>query len=179
MPEEFIEEVDWNDNVVKLRLKKDLKQEQFPHRGAVILPLTNNGKIILCKRSKNKWPFPDVLCAAIGGHVKVNESYENAAKREMKEEADLETEIKEIAILKNNTETEQIIHHIFTTQQEIQLNSLKPDPVEIQYLEAFEINEVNKMIQQNPKQFAPTFINVFKAFYTAWQSGKHETIEIK
>ncbi len=167
MQEELIEEVDWNDNVLKIRPKRELKQERFLHRGVVIIPKSEDNKFILCRRAKHKFPFPDVWCCAIGGHVRLNEAYEQAALREMKEEIGIETELIKVAKVKYNGEKEKVIHEVYTTKDNLDINSLNCDPEEIQFLKSFTIKEISEMIQQNPKNFIPTFLTIFEEFKRA------------
>jgi len=164
MSEELIAEVDWNDNVISVRSKKELKQYQFPHRVALILPRTNDDKFILARRAKDKFPCPDVWVFGIGGHVKADETYEQAALREMKEETGFETEVIELAKAKHDGSEEKIISKLFTTREYIDIILLKPDVKEIQFLKEFSIKEISEMIDANPVNFAPNFITVFKAF---------------
>ena len=117
--EEFIHEIDWNDNVIGTFNKKELKQRTFIHRASLIIPKTSNNKFIISKRSINKHPFPGVWCCAIGGKVLANETYEQGALREMKEEVDFVSDIKFITKTRMDNEKEKAIYSLFTTINEL------------------------------------------------------------
>lgn len=60
---------------------------------AVVIIKNEQGDLFVHRRAKNKKTFPNLYGLGIGGHIKTDESYEEAAKRELKEEAGLETSI--------------------------------------------------------------------------------------
>lgn len=163
MPE-LIPEIDWDDNVVALHPKEKLKEKMFPHRVSLVIPKTADNKILLCRRAKNKFPFPDVWCCAIGGKVLANESYEAAAYREMKEEVGMNSPLEHVTKFKYNKEDYKAIFAVFTTKDAISKDVFNLDPDEIQYISAFSVDEVNQMIKSNPEEFASTFLAALDAF---------------
>ncbi len=54
----------------------------------------------LAKRAKDKYPFPDTWCCAVGGKARHGESDEDAAIREMKEEIGKAYPIKKVGFLR-------------------------------------------------------------------------------
>lgn len=166
MIEEQIEEIDWNNNIVTIHPKSKLKTSMFPHRVITIIPKTENGKFLLAKRAKEKHPFPDTWCCGIGGKVSAGESVEKAAKREMLEEANLSVPLKKVTQVKYKKPHYQAIFQVFTTKESVSPNQLNPNQEEIQYFKEFSIQEVEAMIEQNPNNFAPTFIEIFNKFKT-------------
>ena len=162
MPE-FIDHVTWDDLVLRSRPKSDLKEGQFPHRGAVVLPRTPNGKFILAKRAKDKHPFPDIWCCGIGGHVASGETYEEAALREMQEEAGISSSLEFLAVSQYDSPEEQILFHVFASQDHFSVEDFSPDPREIQYFKAFHLEEIEAMIAQDASLFSPTFVKIIEA----------------
>ena len=75
---ERIYEVNWEDKPVILRERTDLKIKTFPHRVSLVIPRTMDNKFIVSRRSKSKFPFPDVWVCAIGGKVSHDEDYSEA-----------------------------------------------------------------------------------------------------
>lgn len=161
---EYIAEVDENDIVLSVRNKDELKENRFRHRICLIIPKTENNKVILSKRAKDKFPFPDVWTCGLGGKVRADESYEEAALREMEEESGFKTNLKLVATSKLDLDQEKAIAKIFTTEKEISLDVFNPDPREIQYFKEFTIEEVEDMIENTPSQLAPTFLRHFLIF---------------
>jgi isopentenyl-diphosphate delta-isomerase len=153
--EEMIEEVDWDGNVIATHPRKLLKKRMFPHKSSLILPRTKEGKIILCKRSKNKYPFPGTWCCAVGGKVIAGETEEQAALREMEEEVGFVQDLTKVTSFNYNEEDYKGLFTIFTT--ELSINDLHPDSCEIESLQEFNINEIIEMLENSPDVFAPTF----------------------
>ena len=56
------------------------------HRAGMVFVLSPDGKILLARRSPSKDTFPDTYDCACAFHVTFGESYEEAAKRELREE---------------------------------------------------------------------------------------------
>ena len=167
MQEEMIHEVDWDDNIIATHSVKRLKEIKFVHRSSLVIPKTTDGKFILCKRAKNKYPFPDTWCCAIGGKVRAKETYEEAAIREMLEEGKVSADLEFITKYAHKKDDYPCIFSVFTTKEEVNIESLKPDISEIQYFKSFELEEIRQMINKNPDEFAPTFITIFLEFYKA------------
>lgn len=161
----MIAEIDWNDNVLAVHPKEKLKEKMFPHRVSLVIPKTKEGKLILCRRAKQKHPFPDTWCCAIGGKVLAGESYEAAALRETKEEVGRALDVKQVTSFVYNKEDYKAIFSIFTAEMEI--SGLKLDPSEIQYLKAFSLEEIKQLIQKNRQEFAATFLAALDAFVKA------------
>ncbi len=162
--EEFIEEINWDDKVIAVHPKEKLKEKIFPHRAALIIPLTPEGKLILCKRAKDKYPYPNMWCCAVGGKVLVGETYEQAARREMKEEVGLTVDLQFVASFPYKEEEYPAIFYIFTTKQSIQKDAFTLDQTEIQFAEEFSREEVRKLIIEQPNLFAPTFRRALEVF---------------
>lgn len=124
-------------------------------RCSLIIPVASDNKFLFSRRAKNKLPFPDTWVCAIGGKVNDGESFEDAAKREMMEEAGVEVPVKKVASFHYNVEFEALFT-IFTTDAPLPDN-LKLDPSEVQYVKAFSLAEIKEMIEKSPNEFAPTF----------------------
>jgi len=165
MQKEVIAEIDWNDNVIAVHPKEKLKEKMFPHRVSLVIPKTRAGKLILCRRAKDKHPFPDTWCCAIGGKVLAGESYEEAALRETKEEVGRSLAVEQVTTFSYNKDDYKAMFAVFTAQMET--GGLVLDPSEIQYLQAFTLDEINQLIKSNSQKFAPTFLAALDAFTNA------------
>lgn len=164
MEEELIDEIDWAGNLIRVHSKKELKEKMFLHKVSVVIPKGRNGKIILARRAKDKYPFPDTLCCSVGGKCISGENWDEAVIREMKEEIGKTYSLKRITFVNYDKEDYKAIFGVFTTEDEIDLDEFDLDSNEIQYVQEFSINEIIKKINETPEEFAPTFIVILREF---------------
>jgi isopentenyldiphosphate isomerase len=164
MPEELIEELDWDGNIVAVHPKSYMKQRMFIHKVSLVIPKTEKNKYILSRRAKDKQPWPNVWVCAIGGKVVAKESYEEAAIRETKEEAGIEIDPVYVTSFKFDSEWYKAIFKVFTTKEDIDIRNLAPDQTEVQYFRSFTLDEIKDMVKEKPEEFAPTFIVAIKEF---------------
>ena len=134
------------------------------HKVSLVIPISENGKLILCKRAKDKEPYPDKWVCAVGGKVSSGESFEDAAKRELLEETNLRSELTERGSFIYHKEDYTAKFYLFTTKEHISFSSLVPNKREVQFFKEFDELEVEKMIQEDEEAFAPTFVEAFKIF---------------
>ena len=135
------------------------------HRNVVVLiPKGKDEKIILCRRAKDKFPFPDVWVCAVGGGIESGETPERAMIREMEEEIGISADVNLVGKIFYDSEERSESLIIFTTSKPLEMKNIKIDEREIQYLREFSIDEVLEMMDENPSEFAPTFVKVFLEF---------------
>ncbi len=164
MDDELIEEIDWCGNIVGVHPKNLLKKKMFPHKVSLIIPRTKDNKFILSKRAKDQEPWPDTWVCAVGGKVAAEESFEKAALREMKEEIGVVCELEEVGKFSYDDKNYKAIFQIYTTKKELDIDLLRLNPEEIQFSKAFSLDEIQKSVEQNPENFAKSFIPTMKEF---------------
>ncbi len=99
--DELLSVVDKNDNYLKPVERKIVHNSDLWHRGVHILLVNDNDEILLQVRSPAKDKFPNCYDCSVSEHVTAGESYENAAKRGIKEELGLENiELKKLLKLR-------------------------------------------------------------------------------
>jgi isopentenyldiphosphate isomerase len=69
------------------------------HREIHVWFYTSSGDVIFQHRSKDKDTYPDLLDATVGGHVEIDDTYEETAKKEMAEETGIEMDPDNLIIL--------------------------------------------------------------------------------
>ena len=84
--QEFLDIVDENNEVVGSAPYADVYTKRLNHRIVHVLLFNGKGEIFLQQSSANKKFCPGHWGTSAGGHVQKGESYEQAAKRELKEE---------------------------------------------------------------------------------------------
>ena len=83
--------VDQNDYVIKQKSRSEIYDKQLSNFRVVNAFLINEkGKLWIPRRSQNKRIFPRCLDASMGGHVTAGESYDDAFKRELLEELNID-----------------------------------------------------------------------------------------
>ena len=102
MSEEILTLVDENDNVVGEETRDKCHKQGLWHRASTIFILNSKDEILIQKRS-SKMSHPNRWCSSASGHVAVNESYRQAAERELKEELGIECDFKEVGKLAEKT----------------------------------------------------------------------------
>lgn len=162
--EEFIEELGINGNIIAIQPKSELKKRMFIHRCSLVIPRTFENKFLLSKRSKTQYPFPDTWICCIGGKVLAGETYLEGAIRESIEEVNLSLELEEVCSFFYDTEEYKSFFKVYTTKEQIDPNQLKPNPEEIQYIQAFTRQEIQEQIENDPEAFAPTFREAIRHF---------------
>lgn len=83
---EKVDLVDENDKVIGVCDKDEAHEKKLLHRIVLGIAVNSENKIFIIKRAIARKSGPGLLDASIGGHVSSGESYEQAIKREGKEE---------------------------------------------------------------------------------------------
>jgi len=78
--------VDDNDNIIGVETREEIHKNGLLHREVHVDFITPDKEIIFQHRAKDKDTFPDLLDAAVGGHVEIGQSYEETALKETAEE---------------------------------------------------------------------------------------------
>jgi isopentenyldiphosphate isomerase len=84
--QEVLDVVDENNKVVGSAPYEEVYDKRLNHRIVHVLVFNDKGEIFLQMRSAQKKFCPGHWVTSAGGHVQKGESYEKAAKRELKEE---------------------------------------------------------------------------------------------
>lgn len=143
MPEYF-DVVDKNDKVIGSALRSECHSNpKLVHRGIFIFVIDRKGRILLQKRSMKKDLYKGKWGMSVGGHNRVDESYERTAKREMKEELGINLRLKEIGkvLIKDKTEAEfNMVFEALIKDEKVKINKNEIDEVKF-----FTIEEIIKI----------------------------------
>ncbi|MBD3184090.1 NUDIX domain-containing protein [Candidatus Poribacteria bacterium] len=113
--EEYFDIVDENDNVIgKASRSQCHGDNSLAHRVVHVLVFNSKGQLFLQKRSKNKFIQPGKWDTSVGGHLDSGETYDQAVKREMKEELGIIAPVKHVYNywMCNDIETEYVQTYI-------------------------------------------------------------------
>lgn len=162
--DEYLDLVDKDDNVVKKMKRSEVYKKGLSNFRTVNAFLINSkGQIWIPRRAKNKRIFPLCLDMSMGGHVKSKEMYDQAFKREVKEELNIDIDKINYRILGKVTPSENNIS-CFSTIYEIKSDKTpsynKDDFTEYFWLTPIEI--INKIEEgDKAKSDLPKLIKIF------------------
>jgi isopentenyl-diphosphate delta-isomerase type 1 len=92
VPEEMIDTVDENDEVMGQASRTECHAEGLIHRSVMFFIFDGEGRVLVTRRTQNKDFFPGYWSVVLGGHVHAGETYEEAVKRELLEEVGISDE---------------------------------------------------------------------------------------
>ena len=86
MPDEWFDVVDEHDHVIDRELRSTVHHRGLWHRGAHVLLFTQDGRLLVQQRSRDRLQAPLALDCSVSEHVKAGEDYYKAAMRGLQEE---------------------------------------------------------------------------------------------
>lgn len=168
---ERLDIVDESDNVTGEATKSDIYSKNLKYYRIVKgIIRTSEGKILLPKRSKYKYIFPNCYDISLSGHVDKGESYEEALKREMKEELDIEgASYKEIGYLTPQQLNSNYFIKLFMVNYD---GKIRVDENEVESANYVELEQLYKLIEKEPESFKDDFLFLLKIIRDSKQLEK-------
>jgi 16S rRNA (adenine1518-N6/adenine1519-N6)-dimethyltransferase len=151
--------VDNNDRILRDASRSEVHANNLRHRAVHILIFNPAGEVYLQQRSRCKDRHPLKWDSSAAGHVMAAESYDETARRELKEELGVSVPLKRISKLPASERTDQ--EFVCLYQGELAGN-LSPDPAEIETGAFFPETVVDGWIAARPEDFAPGFTECWK-----------------
>ena len=90
---ELLYHVTKEDSVLGSVERSTAHRDQILHRAGMIFVIRSDGRILLQHRSPSKTIFPDCWDSSSSFHVTFGETYEQAARRELKEETGISAQL--------------------------------------------------------------------------------------
>jgi 16S rRNA (adenine1518-N6/adenine1519-N6)-dimethyltransferase len=159
--EELLTVVDCNDHVVGSATRREIHGNNLVHRAVHILVFNRRGELFLQKRSAWKDRHPLRWDSSAAGHVDAGEEYDAAAARELREELGVDTALTAVGKI---AASEQTGHEFITIYRGEHEGPFALPPAEIEHGEFFPVDVVNGWIAARPADFAPGFMECWKAF---------------
>lgn len=160
MGDELLDIVNDEDIVIDQQLRSTVHQLGLQHRGVHVLLFTQDGKMLVQKRSADRAASPSLLDCSISEHVKAGESYLDAAIRGMNEEMGVRgIGIDPVVKFRmnyglNDNEISTVYKGLVDPLQ------VRFDPVEIENIYYFSLDEIIKMIDQDRSGFCGWFVEI-------------------
>ena len=121
-----------NDEIVGRAEKSTIAAEGLICRVAFIMLANSKGELLLHQRSANKNAYPRYWSGAAAGHLHSGETYAAAARRELKEEIGVETELKFVGKFFSQEDREMV--GVFLGFYD---GPVDPEPAEVERVERF------------------------------------------
>ncbi len=84
--DELVDVVDESDRVIGQAARRDVRRKNLRHRSVYVLVFNSTGQLFVHRRTLSKDVFPGHWDVAVGGVLNAGESYDEGARRELREE---------------------------------------------------------------------------------------------
>jgi isopentenyl-diphosphate delta-isomerase len=165
--DELLDIVNDEDIITSQQMRSIAHQLGLQHRGVHVFLFTSDRKMLVQKRSADRTASPSALDCSVSEHVKAGESYLQAAVRGMKEEMGVDgIEVKPLVKFRMNYGIND--NEISTLYEDlVNPDKVKFDPVEIEEINYYSLDELQEMIQEGNVKFCSWFIELLN-----WYLGK-------
>lgn len=164
--EERVVLVSPEDKVLGQMEKLQAHQSGVLHRAFSVFLFNSKGEMLLQKRAQSKYHSPGEWTNACCSHPRIEETYQEAAERRLKEELGISAEISEKFhfIYKAPVGGDLIEHeldHVFTGNYEGPLELNKEEVAETRYIS---MEDLNAELKAHPENFTPWFKIILKEY---------------
>jgi 16S rRNA (adenine1518-N6/adenine1519-N6)-dimethyltransferase len=153
--------VDKNDRISGYASRAEVHGNNLRHRAVHILIFNQAGDLYLQQRSRWKDRHPLKWDSSAAGHVTAGESYNETARRELKEELGVDVPLERIFKLAASARTD---HEFICGYCGVVSEDLAPDKCEIEKGVFFAPAVIDGWTSARPDDFAPGFLECWKAY---------------
>lgn len=162
MADHLVDVVDDQDVVIGQDLKSNKLSKNFISRIVAIMLFDSKNNMILCRRADHKINAAGKYDLAACGNVEAGESYDQAAKREFKEETNLDCKLELLDKFYQTTEYSDKSYRIFCAVY----RAISDEPLSLNHelveVKKIKIDDLVKDLEENPQNYCPGFVNDFK-----------------
>lgn len=157
--EEYVVLVNPEDAVLGLMEKQQAHINGLLHRAFSVFLFNDQGEMLLQKRAAEKYHSPNQWTNAVCSHPRNGETYLQGAKRRVKEELGIETELSEKFnfIYKADVGSglwEHELDYVFTGTYNADFNLNKNEVEEVRYIS---MKDLDQEISEHPERFTEWF----------------------
>jgi len=153
--------VDKNDRILRYAQRSDVHGNNLRHRAVHILIFNQAGEVYLQQRARWKDRHPLRWDSSAAGHVNTGESYDETARRELKEELGVTVPLKKISKLPASERTDQEFIRVYRGAVS---SDPAPNRAEIESGAFFPQAVIDGWVAARPNDFAPGFIECWKVY---------------
>lgn len=157
--EELVVLVNIEDNVLGLMEKQQAHVNGLLHRAFSVFLFNENGEMLLQKRAEKKYHSPLQWTNAVCSHPRNGETYLDGAKRRLKEELGIETELTEKFHFIYKADVggglwEHELDHVFIGNYNAEFNLNKDEVEDVRFVS---LEDLDKEMSENPEHFTEWF----------------------
>jgi 16S rRNA (adenine1518-N6/adenine1519-N6)-dimethyltransferase len=172
-PNEQFPVVDENDEVRGHATRAEVHGNNLRHRAVHILIFNLVGDLYLQQRSRWKDRHPLKWDSSAAGHVTAGENYDETARRELKEELGVDVSLERIFRLTASSRTD---NEFIWSYRGVVSEDPAPNKCEIEKGVFFAPAVIDGWTSARPDDFAPAFLECWKAYRQKTNSGSEESI---
>ena len=170
--EEWFDVVNERDEVVHRATRRDVHATGLWHRAVHVLVFDRAGRVFLQKRSLLKDLSPGLWDSSCSGHLDSGEDYDQAAVRELGEEIGLRLPAGANPARWFRLDACEPTGWEFVWVYRLSYDGpLTLDPLEIQFGEWVQPDEVTARVSSKPENFCPSFKLLWPMVVERWKSG--------
>ena len=153
--------VDKKDRILRYANRSEVHGNNLRHRAVHILIFNEAGELYLQQRSRWKDRHPLKWDSSAAGHVAFRESYDETARRELKEELGTTVPLHKVSKFSASQRTD---HEFIWLYRGLTSGDLVPDNSEIEQGAFFRPAVIDGWTSARPEDFAPGFLECWKAY---------------
>jgi 16S rRNA (adenine1518-N6/adenine1519-N6)-dimethyltransferase len=165
--------VDENDRIRRYASRSEVHGNNFRHRAVHILIFSAAGDVYLQQRSRWKDRHPMKWDSSAAGHVTAGETYDETARRELKEELGVDVPLRRISKITASRRTD---HEFIWLYGGVITGDLSPNKCEIETGVFFPPSILDGWTSARPEDFAPGFLQCWKAYRRKTHSDRKKSI---
>jgi 16S rRNA (adenine1518-N6/adenine1519-N6)-dimethyltransferase len=165
--------VDENDELQRYATRSEVHGNNLRHRAVHILIFNQVGDTYLQLRSRWKDRHPLKWDSSAAGHVTAGENYDETARRELKEELGVDVSLERIFRLTASPRTD---HEFIWGYRGVISGDVVPNKCEIERGVFFAPAVIDGWTSARPDDFAPGFLESWKAYRRKRHSGREQSI---
>jgi 16S rRNA (adenine1518-N6/adenine1519-N6)-dimethyltransferase len=165
--------VDESDRIRCYASRSEVHGNNLRHRAVHILIFSIEGEVYLQQRSRWKDHHPLKWDSSAAGHVTAGETYDETARRELKEELGVDVPLKRISKITASWHTD---HEFIWLYRGVITGNLSPNKCEIDRGLFLPTAILDGWTSARPEDFAPGFVQCWKAYRRKMYSDSEESI---
>lgn len=176
MPEEKLILVDADGKAIGEMEKMEVHRKGLLHRAFSVFLFNRRGEMLLQQRAAGKYHSGGLWSNACCSHPAPGEATAAAARRRLREELGVETPLRELFHFTYRADfdsglVEHEFDHVFVGEYE---GKISPNPEEVAQVAWKSIEEIRRLLAENPQHFTAWFVLAFPRIEEARRSGTIE-----